>query len=234
MRFDPDAVEQARRNALRKAWGLGGDGADRAQPGAAHRLEGAERADRGRRAAAARRARRCRRSCWPATSRAAAAIDASWRRLIAARGLGGRVRIVGHCDDVPAAFAIADVAVIASTEPEAFGRAAVEAEAMGVPVVATALGAAPETVLAPPEVDAAAAHRLARPAQRAAGARRGDRRGARAGAGRSGRRLPDARAPTPGDSRSRRCARRRLPSTTGSVARRPPGRPRNRQRTAVS
>ena len=74
---------------------------------------------------------------------------------IAARGLGGRVRIVGHCDDVPAAFTIAEVAVIASTEPEAFGRAAVEAEAMGVPVVAAALGAVPETVLAPPEIDAA-------------------------------------------------------------------------------
>jgi glycosyltransferase involved in cell wall biosynthesis len=82
----------------------------------------------------------------------------SYRReieaLIAARGLGGRVKIVGHCADVPAALAIADVAVIASTEPEAFGRAAVEAEAMGVPVVVTAHGAAPETVLAPPRVTA--------------------------------------------------------------------------------
>ncbi len=82
----------------------------------------------------------------------------SYRReleaLIAARGLGGRVTIVGHCADVPAALAIADVAVIASTEPEAFGRAAIEAEAMGVPVVATAHGAALETVLAPPHVAA--------------------------------------------------------------------------------
>ena len=39
----------------------------------------------------------------------------------------GRFRIVGHCEDVPAALALADVAVIASTEPEAFGRTAVEA-----------------------------------------------------------------------------------------------------------
>lgn len=71
---------------------------------------------------------------------------------IATRRLAGRVKIVGHCPDVPAALALADVAVVASTEPEAFGRFAVEAEAMGVPVVATALGAAPETVLAPPHV----------------------------------------------------------------------------------
>ena len=66
------------------------------------------------------------------------------------RKLAGRVRLVGHCADVPAALTLADLAVIASTEPEAFGRFAVEAEAMGVPVVATDLGAASETVLAPP------------------------------------------------------------------------------------
>jgi glycosyltransferase involved in cell wall biosynthesis len=72
--------------------------------------------------------------------------------LTEAHGFSERVRIVGHCDDTPAAFALADVAVVASTEAEAFGRAAVEAAAMGVPVVATALGATEETVLAPPRV----------------------------------------------------------------------------------
>jgi glycosyltransferase involved in cell wall biosynthesis len=70
---------------------------------------------------------------------------------IAAHDLTGRVRIVGHCDDTPAALALADVAVIASTEPEAFGRTAIEAAAMGVPVVATALGATVETVSVPPQ-----------------------------------------------------------------------------------
>jgi glycosyltransferase involved in cell wall biosynthesis len=74
---------------------------------------------------------------------------------ITALGMQGRVRIVGHCDDVPAALSLAAVAVVASTEPEAFGRFALEAQAMGVPVVATALGAAPETVLAAPQVSAA-------------------------------------------------------------------------------
>jgi glycosyltransferase involved in cell wall biosynthesis len=42
---------------------------------------------------------------------------------------------------------------VPSTEPEAFGRAAVEAQAMGAPVVVSDLGAVPETVLAPPQVD---------------------------------------------------------------------------------
>lgn len=76
--------------------------------------------------------------------------------LVRARGLEGRVRLVGHCADVPAALALAEVAVQPSAVPEAFGRAAIEAQAMGIPTVVTALGAAPETVLAPPHVPAAA------------------------------------------------------------------------------
>jgi glycosyltransferase involved in cell wall biosynthesis len=77
---------------------------------------------------------------------------AELKALIGSRGLDDRVLIVGHVEDAPAALAVTDVAVIASTEPEAFGRSAVEAQAMGVPVVATALGATIETILAPPTV----------------------------------------------------------------------------------
>ena len=66
--------------------------------------------------------------------------------------LSDRVRLVGHIDDIPAAFLAAHVAVVASTEPEAFGRAAAEAQAMGCPVIATAIGAPPETVRAEPSV----------------------------------------------------------------------------------
>jgi len=73
---------------------------------------------------------------------------------ISASGLAGRVRLVGHVDDMPAAYLAAHVAVVASTEPDAFGRAAAEAEAMGCPVIATNIGAAPETVRAAPTVAA--------------------------------------------------------------------------------
>jgi glycosyltransferase involved in cell wall biosynthesis len=57
------------------------------------------------------------------------------------------VRFVGECRDMPAAYKLADVVVSASTEPEGFGRVAVEAQAMGRPVIATAHGGALETVL---------------------------------------------------------------------------------------
>nr|WP_209010024.1 MULTISPECIES: glycosyltransferase family 4 protein [unclassified Labrenzia] len=76
---------------------------------------------------------------------------AELKKLIADNGLQDKVRIVGHCADVPAAMALADIAIVASVEPEAFGRAAVEAQAARVPVIVSNLGAVPETVLSPPD-----------------------------------------------------------------------------------
>jgi glycosyltransferase involved in cell wall biosynthesis len=73
---------------------------------------------------------------------------------IAANGLQGKVRLVGHVDDMPAAFAAAHVAFVGSIEPEAFGRAGAEAQAIGCPVISTNIGAPPETVKAPPRVTA--------------------------------------------------------------------------------
>jgi glycosyltransferase involved in cell wall biosynthesis len=62
-------------------------------------------------------------------------------------GLNAVVRLPGDCKDMPAAYMLADVVVSASTEPEGFGRIAVEAQAMGKPVIATDHGGARETVL---------------------------------------------------------------------------------------
>ncbi len=72
-----------------------------------------------------------------------AELDAAIRR----QGLDGVVRLVGHCRDMAAAYMLADVVVSASTDPEAFGRIAAEAQAMGRPIIATDHGAATETVL---------------------------------------------------------------------------------------
>ena len=68
-------------------------------------------------------------------------------RLVREIGLEGHVQLVGDCRDMAAAFMLADVVVSASTEPEGFGRVAVEAQAMGRPVVATDHGGSQETVL---------------------------------------------------------------------------------------
>lgn len=72
---------------------------------------------------------------------------AELRAAIATAGLEPNTRIPGHCTDMPAAFMLADVIAAPSVEPEAFGRVAVEAQAMGKPIVASRLGAQTETVL---------------------------------------------------------------------------------------
>jgi len=66
---------------------------------------------------------------------------------IQARGLGGCMRIVDHCSDMPAAYMLASVVVSASTAPEGFGRVPVEAQAMGRPVIASDHGGARETIV---------------------------------------------------------------------------------------
>jgi glycosyltransferase involved in cell wall biosynthesis len=80
-------------------------------------------------------------------------------------GVAERVRLVGHCDDMPAALMLSDVVVNASTDPEAFGRVVIEAQAMARPTIATDHGGAVETIehgvtgwrVPPGDVDALAA-----------------------------------------------------------------------------
>jgi len=61
--------------------------------------------------------------------------------------LNERVILPGHSRDVPTALMASDVIISASTDPEAFGRVAAEAQAMGRPIIATAHGGTLETVI---------------------------------------------------------------------------------------
>jgi glycosyltransferase involved in cell wall biosynthesis len=91
------------------------------------------------------------------------------RALAAKVGVGAQLVFAGHCDDMPAALLRATIVVSPSTEPEAFGRAVIEAQAMARLVIATNHGGAAETVrdgetglLVPPGDPAALAEALAR------------------------------------------------------------------------
>lgn len=66
---------------------------------------------------------------------------------IRAKGLIGKAVVLDECDDMPAAYKLADVVVSASTDPEAFGRVISEAQALGRPVVAADHGGAPEQLI---------------------------------------------------------------------------------------
>jgi glycosyltransferase involved in cell wall biosynthesis len=67
-------------------------------------------------------------------------------RRAGALGVADRLRLAGECYDMASALLLADVVVHASTQPEAFGRVVIEAQAMGRLVIASDLGGPMETV----------------------------------------------------------------------------------------
>lgn len=72
---------------------------------------------------------------------------AELRQAISAGGIEANVHLVGHCDDMAAAYALSDVVLSPSIEAEPFGRTAVEAQAAARPVIVSDAGGQRETVL---------------------------------------------------------------------------------------
>ncbi len=146
-RFDPALVPAGRVAAMREAWGIG---AGETRPvlllagrltrwkGQALMIEALARLKgQGREAILVLAGDDQGRSDYTAELKAQAV----------AAGLGDAVRFPGHVDDMPAAYLAADLVVAPSLDPEAFGRTAVEPQAMGRPVLAADHGAMTETVL---------------------------------------------------------------------------------------
>ena len=67
--------------------------------------------------------------------------------LVERYSLTKKVKFIEHCNEMPLAYSVSDVVVSASTEPEAFGRVAVESQSMGKPIIASNIGGSKETVL---------------------------------------------------------------------------------------
>ncbi len=145
VRFDPAAVAPARIEALRQAWGL------TAAAGPVVLLPGRLTGWKGQRPFI-RAIGQLARDGLPVTAILAGdaqgrdAYAAELAALAGAEGVGGAVKAVGNCADMPAAMLLADVVVCPSLDPEAFGRTAAEAQAMGRPVIASNIGGARETV----------------------------------------------------------------------------------------
>jgi glycosyltransferase involved in cell wall biosynthesis len=139
-RFDPEAVAPARIQALRQQWALPANRPVILMPARLTRWKG------------------------QAVLLSAAAMLPEPRPLIVLAGdaqgrdaycaeleklaadSGVTVRFAGPVSDMPAALALADLVIHASTDAEAFGRTIVEAQAMRRPVIASDLGAPRETV----------------------------------------------------------------------------------------
>jgi glycosyltransferase involved in cell wall biosynthesis len=69
-----------------------------------------------------------------------------------AHGVHSLFRLTGHCRDMAAAYAAADVVVVPAIEPPVLGRVVAEAQAMGRPVVTADIGVLPEHIVTPPEM----------------------------------------------------------------------------------
>ena len=67
--------------------------------------------------------------------------------MIEKYGMEDRYTFIRHISDVPAAMLVSDVVLSTSIEPEAFGRIAIEGQAMGRIVVASDIGGSKETVI---------------------------------------------------------------------------------------
>jgi len=61
--------------------------------------------------------------------------------------LGKKLTFIENCKEMPVAYKLADLVVSCSIEPEAFGRVAVEAQAMNRPIIASDIGGSKETIL---------------------------------------------------------------------------------------
>ena len=61
--------------------------------------------------------------------------------------LNKKIKFINSCNEMPTAYSLSDIIVSSSIEPEAFGRIAVEAQAMEKPIVASDIGGAKETVV---------------------------------------------------------------------------------------
>jgi glycosyltransferase involved in cell wall biosynthesis len=145
-RFDPAAVSAERREQLAAAWSLADDGRVRLLlAGRLTRWKG--------QALAIEALSRLKASGAPPVllilvgdNQGRTAYQAELEAAAKGAGLDDQVRIVGHCADMPAAYLLADIALAPSLDPEAFGRTAVEPQAMGRPVIAADHGATRETV----------------------------------------------------------------------------------------
>ena len=141
--FHPSAVSAERMIALGKSWRLPSDRPVVMLPGRLTRWKGATVLLQ----ALAKLGRRDISCVLVGSDQGRASYRAELERIIIKNDLEHIAWVVGECRDMAAAYMLADVVVSASTEPEGFGRVAIEAQAMGRPLIATDHGGSTETVI---------------------------------------------------------------------------------------
>jgi glycosyltransferase involved in cell wall biosynthesis len=165
--FDPSRVDAARKAALARAWGLQAGDRVVLLPGRLTRRKGAhilvDAAIRLREAGL--KGLVC---VFAGEGQTGSGYATELWDLVHQSGLSEIIRFVGHCSDMPAAYALADIAVSTVLPPGGPQRAMLEAQSMGIPVAVSDAGACSEVVMAPPFVAEGRATGLLFPAGNAA------------------------------------------------------------------
>jgi glycosyltransferase involved in cell wall biosynthesis len=147
--FDPGNVSPERADALRRAWHIPPDDRVILTPGRLAIAQGhLTLVDAARILVTGG----LRRTTFVIAGSAAQGDDFAARldQRITDQGLRPIFRRVGHCADMPGAYALADLVVLPIERPSLFSTIAVEAQAMARPLLASNLGALPRLMRAPP------------------------------------------------------------------------------------
>ena len=67
--------------------------------------------------------------------------------LVLKHRLNKVIKFIDHCEEMPVAYGISNLVCSCSLEPEAFGRIAVEAQSMQIPIIASDIGGSKETII---------------------------------------------------------------------------------------
>ena len=149
--FDPEAISAGRIASLRHAWGVAADMRVVLVPSRLAPWNGQLSTIDAARLLVERYDRNIV-FVFAGDDRSEASYVRALRRQMRRYAIDSFCRFVGHCADMPAAFALADVVVVPALEPPLSGHTVVEAQASGRPVVTTSVGMLPECVLAPPRM----------------------------------------------------------------------------------
>lgn len=143
----PDAISAERKLFFRKLAGLGCDEKAILLPGRLSPIKGQDFFLRvlGR---LARRGVALPMTLFVGDDQGRAGYSQELKNIVEEEKLQGKIKFVGACSDMAAAYASAILVVSPSKVPEGFGRVPVEAMAVGIPVIASNLGATQDTVLA--------------------------------------------------------------------------------------
>jgi glycosyltransferase involved in cell wall biosynthesis len=67
--------------------------------------------------------------------------------LVQQHRLNKAIKFIDQCGEMPIVYGIANLVCSCSTEPEAFGRVAVESQSMQIPIIASDIGGSKETIV---------------------------------------------------------------------------------------